>query len=82
MKEELTDMNTKAIERIKIGSNTSCIREDPAKEKVVFSQESNQAFFEMGSVKLIELKTPMTQMPIMRNTTFLKGQLFADAGST
>ena len=28
VKEELTDTNTKAIERIQIGSNTICIRED------------------------------------------------------
>ena len=33
--EELADTNTKAI---KIGSNKFCIRQDLAKEKVVFSQ--------------------------------------------
>ena len=30
VKEELTDTNTKAIERIKIGSNKICIRADLA----------------------------------------------------
>ena len=38
VKEELTDTNTKAIERIKIGSIKICVREDLAKEKVVLSQ--------------------------------------------
>ena len=57
VEEELTDANTKVIERIKIASNKNGIREDLAKEKVLFSQESSQAIFEMGSVELIELKT-------------------------
>ena len=55
MKEELTDTNSKAIERIKIGSNKICFFEDPAKEKMVFSQECSQTIFEMGNVELIEL---------------------------
>ena len=63
VKEELTDTNTKAIERIKIGSNKICIRADLAKKKMVFSQESSQAIFEMGNVELIELKTSMIQCP-------------------
>ena len=71
VKEELTDANTKAIERIKIRSHKICIREDLAKEKMVFSQESSQAIFELGNVELIELKT-----------TYVKGQFFADAEST
>ena len=33
VKEELIDTTTKAIERIKIGANKICIREDLAKEK-------------------------------------------------
>ena len=40
VKEELTDTNTKAIERIKIGPDKICFREDMAKEKIVFSQRS------------------------------------------
>ena len=38
------------------------MREDLAKEKMVFSQESSQAFFEMGNVELIELKTSSQEM--------------------
>ena len=63
VKEELTDTNTKAIERVKIGSNNICIREDLANVKTVFSQESSQAIFEMGNVELIELKTSMIECP-------------------
>ena len=55
-KEALTDTNTKEMERIKIVSNKNCIREDLAKEKMVFRKESNHAIFEMGNVELIELK--------------------------
>ena len=48
VKEELTDTNTKDIERIKIGSNKICIREDLAKENMMFSKESRQAIFQHG----------------------------------
>ena len=37
-----TDSNTQEIERIKIGSNKYVIREDLAKEKMVFSKGSQQ----------------------------------------
>ena len=40
LEEELTDANTKVIERIKIGSHKICTREDLAIEKVLFSQEA------------------------------------------
>ena len=63
VKEAFTDTNTKAIERIKIGSCKICICEDLAKEKMVFSQESSQVIFDMGNVELIELKTSMIQCP-------------------
>ena len=52
-KEVITDAfsnneaNTQDIERVKIGPNKICIREDLAKEKVVFSKESSRAIFEM-----------------------------------
>ena len=62
-KEEFTDTNTKAIERIKIGSHKIFIREDLAKEKMVFRRESSQAIFEMENVELIELKTSTIQCP-------------------
>ena len=58
--EELTDPNAKDIERIKVGSNKICIREDLVNEKMVFSKESSQA---MGNVELIELKKPTIQCP-------------------
>ena len=57
------EANNSVIERVKIGSNNICIREDLAKEKMVFSQESSQAIFELGSVELIELKTSLIQCP-------------------
>ena len=62
-KEALTDTNTKEIERIKIGSNKICIREDLAKEKMVFSKGTSPAISEMGNVELIELKTSSIQCP-------------------
>ena len=61
VKEDLTDTRTKAIERIKIVFFKICIREDLAKEKMVFSQKSSEAIFEMGNVELIEFKTSMIQ---------------------
>ena len=71
-KEDITDMvsqieavkeeaNTEVIERIKIGSNKLCIREDVAKENMMFSQESSQAIFDMGNVELMELKNSRIQ---------------------
>ena len=54
VKEEITETNTKATERIKSGSNQICIREDLVKEKIMFSRESCPAIFEMGNVELIE----------------------------
>ena len=56
VKEEIAEKNTEVIERIRIGSNKICVREDLAKENMMFSQESNHAIFEMGNVELIELK--------------------------
>ena len=46
----------KQLERFKIGSNKTCIREDVVKENMMISQESSQAIFEMGDVELIQLK--------------------------
>ena len=42
------EANTQEIERVKIGSNKSCIREDPVTENMVFSRESSRAVFEMA----------------------------------
>ena len=79
VKEELTDAFTKPIEVIQIGSNKICIREDLAKEKMVFSQESSQTIFEMGNVELIELKTSMNQCPSCLHNVF-KGTLLCRCG--
>ena len=46
-----------------VKSNKFCIREDLAKEKMVFSQESSQAVFETDTLGLIEVKTTMIQCP-------------------
>ena len=63
-KEALTDaFSNKEIERIKIGLNKICVREDPAKEKMVFSKESSRAIFEMGNVELNEWKKSSIQCP-------------------
>ena len=48
VKEELTDTNTKAIERIKIGSNKICIQEDLAKEKDGVQQRIPPNHFQHG----------------------------------
>ena len=63
VKEEMAEKNTEVIERIKIGSNNICNREDLAKENMMFSQESSQAIFEMGNVELVELKNSRIQCP-------------------
>ena len=39
------EVNTQEIERVKIGWNKICIREDLAKVKIVFSKESSCAIF-------------------------------------
>ena len=57
------EVDTQEIEQVKIGSNKICIREDPAKDKMVFSEESSRAIFEMGNVELIELKMSSIQCP-------------------
>ena len=64
------EANNQVIERVKIGSNNLCIREDLAKEKMVFRQESSQAIFEMGNVELIELQTSLVQCPSCLHNVF------------
>ena len=76
VKEELTDTNTEAIERIKLGLNKICFREDL---KMVPSQESSHAIFEMGNVELIELKTSMIQCPSCLHYVFI-GTLICRCG--
>ena len=62
-KEEIAEANTEVIERIKMGSDKICIRNDMTKKNVMFNQDSFQAIFEMGSVELIELKKSRVQCP-------------------
>ena len=57
------EATNQVIERVKIGSSKICIREDLAKEKMVFTEESSQAIFEMGNVELIELLKSSVQCP-------------------
>ena len=52
---------TEEVERYKFSSNKICIREDLAKEKLVFSKETSHAISEMGNVELIEFKKPWIQ---------------------
>ena len=59
------EANTHEIERVNFGLNKICIREDQAKDKMVFSEESSRAIFEMGNVELIELKKSIDSMSIM-----------------
>ena len=70
VKEEIAETNIKAIKRIKIGSKKVCVREDLAKEKMVFSQESSRSVFAMDNVELIELKTSLIQCPSCRHYVF------------
>ena len=79
VKEELTDINTKAIGRIKIGSNKISLREDLAQEKMLFSQEPSDAMFEMGNVELIELEKSMIQCPSCLHYVF-KGTILCRCG--
>ena len=81
VKEELTDTITKAIERINIGSNKICLRQDLAKEKMVFGQESSQAICEMGNVELMELMRSMIRCPSCLHY-FFKGTILCRCGES
>ena len=72
------EANTQEIERVKIGSNKHCIREDLAQEKMVFSKESSRTVFELGNLELIELKKSSIQCPSCP-VRFLKEHLSATA---
>ena len=74
VKEELTGTNTEDIERINIGSNKICIREDLCEGEDGVSKESIQAIFNMGYV---EVNDPV---PIHHAfTTYLREHFFATA---
>ena len=72
------EANTQDIERVKVGSNKICIREDLAKEKMVFSRETSRAIFEIGNVELIESKKSSIHAHDAY-TTFLKEHFSANA---
>ena len=72
---KLTDTNTKDIERVKDGSNKICIREDLAKENMVFSKESGQSIFNMGNVELIGSQRSSAHHAF---ATYLREHFFAD----
>ena len=74
------EANTQEIERAKIGSKNICIRDDQAKEKMVYSKESSRAVFEMGNVELIELKKSSVQCPSCLHYVF-EGTLFGKCGT-
>ena len=67
------------IERVKIGSNKICIREDLVKEKMVFSKESSRSILEMGNVEPIELKNSSIQCPSCIHYGF-EGTFFCKCG--
>ena len=62
------EANTQAINRVKIGSNKISIRNDLVKDKMIISEESSRATFEMGNVELIESlgNDSMPFMPALR----------------
>ena len=61
------DAKNQMIERISVGSKEMCIREDPVKESIEFSQESTQAVQDMENVEFIELRTSEdSSMSLMR----------------
>ena len=89
-KEDITDMvsqieaakeeaNTEMMERIKIGLNKICIRNDLAKKNMMFSQESCQAIIAMGNVELIGLKKSRVQRPSCLHNVF-EGTIMCSCG--
>ena len=50
------EANTQEINRVQAGSNKISFRNDLAKDKMIFSEESSRAIYEMDSVEPIELK--------------------------
>ena len=55
------------------------MREDLAKEKMVFSKESRQAIFRMGNVELVELKKSTIQCPSCLHYVF-EGTFLCNCG--
>ena len=51
----MREINEK-LEKFKMGSSTTYIRNDVSKGNVIFSEESSRAIYEMGNMELIELR--------------------------
>ena len=77
--ENVTETNTKDIERIKMGSNKICVRNDLRIKKIMFSEESSQAIFDTGNVEYIELIKFRTQCPSCLHYVF-KGTIICSCG--
>ena len=73
------EANTEAIDKIKMGSNKICIRNDLAKKNMMFSPESCQAIMDMGNVELIELKKSRVQCPSCLHDVF-EGTIVCSCG--
>ena len=56
---------SKKLEKLIIGSGTKSIRNDFSKGKMIFSEESSRAIYEMGNMELIESRqtSATTQCP-------------------
>ena len=68
------EAKTEVMERIKIGSNKICIRNDLARKNMMFSQESRQAIIEIGNVQLLNWRNPEFNARRVY-TTYLREQL-------
>ena len=79
MKEESQRRTQKQLKESTLVRTKICIREDLAKENMMFSQESSQAIFEMGKVEPIGLKTIRIQCPLCLHYV-LKGTIFCACG--
>ena len=53
--EKMTEIHKK-LEKLRIGSCTTSIRNDLSKGNVICSEESSRAVYEMGNMELIELR--------------------------
>ena len=75
------EANTEAVNKIKMGSNKICIRNDLAKKSMIFSPESCQAIMDMDNVELIELTKPEFNAHHVY-TTHLREQLYVHVEDT
>ena len=73
------EANTEVMERIKIGSNKICIRNDQPKKNMTFSQESCQAIIEPDNVELVEVKKSRVQCPSCLHYVF-EGTILCSCG--